>query len=171
MLYKPSSKDETSLDASFLKSLSTTKCVIALANNNLFVGFYAVIPHKCIHPIFQPQHCTLTNPDTGIEQFLVWHGSNNPRFFCIPIKVVNMFICLVDTSSTEVPACYRLGPALTAANIMSMTTLDLQDGTFYRAVHLPLALPIPFGIDDTTKGTLTKSSMDIIDTTVKNGTF
>ncbi len=82
-----------------------------------------------------------------------------------------MFVCLIDVTSCEVPACYRTGPAFSAADIPGMTTLDLQDGATYRAVHLPLALPIPFGIDDTTKGTISESSLDILDMMVKNGVF
>ena len=39
---KPGSADATSLNTSFRKTLSTTKRVIALANNNLFAGFYVV---------------------------------------------------------------------------------------------------------------------------------
>jgi hypothetical protein len=41
----------------------------------------------------------------------------------------------------------------------------------YKAVHLPHSLPIPFGINDTSKGTLSESSMDILDTTVTDGAF
>jgi hypothetical protein len=44
-LHKPNSTDAVTLNASFKKSLSTSKCIIALANNNLFVGFYIVTPH------------------------------------------------------------------------------------------------------------------------------
>jgi hypothetical protein len=43
------------LDAGFKKSLSTSKRIIALANNNLFAGFYVVRPNKHVRPIFQPQ--------------------------------------------------------------------------------------------------------------------
>jgi hypothetical protein len=49
----------------------------------------------------------------------------------------------------EVPACYRSGPAFTAADIMGTHTLTLKEDAIYKAVHLPLALPIPFGINDT----------------------
>ena len=41
-LHKVHSDDATALDAGFKKSLSTTKRIIALANNNLFAGFYVV---------------------------------------------------------------------------------------------------------------------------------
>jgi hypothetical protein len=61
-LHKASSDNAMMLNAIFKKSLSTTKHVIVLTNNNLFEGFYIVTPNKCIHPIFQPQRCTLTNP-------------------------------------------------------------------------------------------------------------
>jgi hypothetical protein len=36
---------------------------------------------------------------------------------------------------------------------------------------LRLALSIPFGINDTTKGTITKSTIDILDTTIDGGAF
>ena len=54
---------------------------------------------------------------------------------------------------------------------METTTLDLQEGTTYKVVHLPLTLPIPFGVKDTTKGTVAKASLDTLDTTVKDGAF
>ena len=73
------------------------------------------------------------------------------------------FVCLVNTTSTEVPACYRTGPAFTTADAMLANTLDLQDGTSYKAVHLPLSLHIPFGIHNMAKGTVTKSTLDILD--------
>ena len=38
-------------------------------------------------------------------------------------------------------------------------------------VHLPLALPIPFGVDDTAKGTITKATRDILDTTILDVAF
>ena len=82
-----------------------------------------------------------------------------------------MFVDLVDTSSSKVQACYRIGPAFTAADIMGTTNIDLQDSATYQAVHLPLTLPIPFGINDTTKGTISESSIDILDTMAENGTF
>ena len=41
------------LDAGFKKSLFTTKRIIALANNNLFPGFYVVMPNKRIRAIFR----------------------------------------------------------------------------------------------------------------------
>jgi hypothetical protein len=52
MLYKTSNDDTAALNASFWKSLSTMKRVIALAKNNLFAGFYIVTPHKRNRPIF-----------------------------------------------------------------------------------------------------------------------
>jgi hypothetical protein len=174
-LHKANSADAASLDASFRRSLFTTKCVIALSNNSLFAGFYVVTPHKRVRPIFQPQRCTLTNLDTGIEQeFLVGHGSNDPRFLraeYVPVDVAGTFVCLVDTSSLEVPACYRSGPAFTAADITGTHTLTLKEDATYKAVHLPLALPIPFGIDDTAKGTITEATQDILDTTISDGAF
>jgi hypothetical protein len=174
-LHKANSADAASLDASFRKSLSTTKRVIALSNNSLFAGFYVVTPHKRIRPIFQPQRCTLTDPNTGVEQeFLVGHGSNDPRFLrteYVPVDVAGTFVCLVDTSSSEVPACFRSGPAFTAADITGTHTLTLKEDATYKAVHLPLALPIPFGIDDTAKGTITEATQDILDTTISDGAF
>ena len=145
------------------------KRVIALTNNNLFAGFYVVTPHKRIRPIFQPQRCTLTDLDTGIEQeFLVGHGSNDPRFLraeYVPVNLAGTSVCLADLSSVEVPPCYHSGPAFKAANITGTHTLTLQEDTTYKVVHLPLALPIPFGVDDTTNGTITEATQDILDTT------
>jgi len=144
-------------------------------NNNLFAGFYVVTPNKCVRPIFQPQRCTLTDPNTGDEhKFLVVHGSNNPRFLhmeYVPVEAAGIFICLVDTSTFKVPHCYRLGPNFTATNITGANTLTLREDTTYKAVHLPLALPIPFGIDDRVKDTITKATMDILDTTILDGAF
>jgi hypothetical protein len=88
-----------------------------------------------------------------------------------PVKVAATFICIVDTTSTEVPACYCSGPTFTTANVMLANTLDLQDDTTYKAVHLPLSLLIPFSIHITAKGTVTESTLDILDTTVTDGAF
>jgi hypothetical protein len=144
-------------------------------SNSLFAGFYVVTPHKHVRPIFQPQRCTLTNPDTGIEQeFLVGHSNNDPWFLFteyIAVDVAGTFVCLINTSSVEVPACYRSGPAFTAADIMGTHTLTLIEDTTYKAVHLPLALRIPFGIDDTAKGTITEATQDILDTRILDGAF
>jgi hypothetical protein len=154
-LHKASSDDTATLGAGFKKSLSITKHIIALANNNLFAGFYVVTPNKRIRSIFQPQRCTLTDPDTGAKlEYLIGHGSNDPRFMraeYTPVKVATTFVCIVDTTSTEVPACYRSGPAFTMADVTLANTLGLQDSTSYKAVHLPLSLPIPFGIHNTAK--------------------
>ena len=101
-LHKPNSTNAVTLNASFKKSLSTSKCIIALANNNLFVGFYIVTPYKRIQPIFQPQHCTLMDPNSGLgHEFLIGHGSNDPRFLraeYVRIKVTGTFACLSTTS-------------------------------------------------------------------------
>ncbi|KAL3803843.1 hypothetical protein HJC23_004005 [Cyclotella cryptica] len=174
-LHKPSSADAATLDSSFKKSLSNAKRILALANNNLFARFYVITPHKRIRPIFQPQRCTLTDPDAGIElEYLVGHSSNDPRFLkaeYTPLEVAGTYVCLVDTASADVPACYRSGPAFTAADITGTHALDLREGTTYKAVHLPLSLPIPYGVNDTAKGMVTESTMDILDTTVANGAF
>jgi hypothetical protein len=167
--------DATSLSAGFRASLSTSKRIIALANNSLFVGFYVITPNKHVHPIFQPKRCTLTDPDTGVEhEYLLGHGSNDPRFLraeFAPVEVAGTFACLIDTSTTEVPACYRSGPAFTASDVTGTNILGLQDGITYVAVHLPLSLPIPFGITDTAKGTVSEASLDILDTTMTDGAF
>jgi hypothetical protein len=174
-LHKGVSNDATMLDASFCGRLSTSKRITALANNNLFASFYMIAPNKRVHPIFQPQCCILTDPDTGAKhEYSVSHGSNKPRFLraeFAPVEVAGTLICLIDISSTKVPACYRSGPAFTTTNVTGTITLDLHDGVTYKAVHLPLSLPIPFGINDTTKDTLSESSMDILDTTFMDGAF
>jgi hypothetical protein len=149
------------------------KRVIALTSNNLFAGFYVVTPHKRVRPIFQPQRCTLTDPDTGIEQeFLVGHGSNDPRLLhveYVSVDIAGTFVCLVDTSSVKVPPCFRSGPAFKAADITGTQALTLQEDTTYKVVHLPLALPILFGVNDTAKGTITEATQDILDTTILHG--
>ena len=61
--------------------------------------------------------------------------------------------------------------AFKAADITGTHTLTLQEDTTYKAVHLPLALPIPFGIDDAAKGTITEATLDILDTMVLDGAF
>ena len=66
---------------------------------------------------------------------------------------------LINTSFTEVPASYRSSLSFMVANILGAPTLDLHEGTTYKMVHLPLLLPIPFGINDTTKGTITEATM------------
>jgi hypothetical protein len=164
--HKPKSNDATTLKASFKKSLLTLKHVITLANNHL---------HKHMRPIFQHQHCTLTDPESGVKnEFLIGHGSNNPWFLSaenVPIEVAGTLACLVDTSSMEVPHCYCSGPFFMATNITGTTTLVLQEGTSNKVVHLPLTLLIPFDINDTTKGTITEASLDILDTTIQDGAF
>ena len=174
-LLKACSDDATSLDTGFRTRLSTSKRITALANNNLFAGFYVITPNKRVRPIFQPQRCTLTDPDTGTEnEYLLGHGSNDPRFLraeYAPVGIADTYACLIDTSVTEIPAGFRSGPAFTAADITVTHTLDLQDGVKYVAVHLPLALPIPYGATDTAKGTVSESNLDILDTTVPDGAF
>jgi hypothetical protein len=134
-----------------------------------------ITPNKHIRPIFQPQYCTLTDPDIGVEhKYLIGHGSNDPRFLCTefaPVKVASTYVCLIHTSSTKVPACCGSGPAFTAADVTGTHALDLQDRVTYKVVHLPLSLPIPFGVNNTTKGTVSESSLDILDTTVMDGAF
>jgi hypothetical protein len=51
-LHKSVSEDAITLDASFRGCLSTSKRVTALANNNLFAGFYMITPNKRVRPIF-----------------------------------------------------------------------------------------------------------------------
>ena len=142
-----------------MSSILLLNSVMSKAPNN------KLVTNKRVCPIFQPQRCTLTAPNTGAKhKYLVGHGSNNPRFLhaeFTPVEVAGMLVCLVD----------RSGPAFTAANMTGTNTLDLQDGVTYKAVHLPLALPIPFSVNDTTKGTLSEASMDILDTTVTDGAF
>jgi hypothetical protein len=80
-LHKGVSADATELDTNLRSRLSTSKRITALANNNVFAGFYVVTPNKCVRSIFQPQRCTLSDPDTGTEHvYLLGHGSNDPRF-------------------------------------------------------------------------------------------
>jgi hypothetical protein len=57
------------------------------------------------------------------------------------------------------------------SDLTAPNTLNLTDATSYKVMLLPLALPIPFKIDDTTKGTTTESTIDILDTTIDGGAF
>jgi hypothetical protein len=146
-----------------------------LANNNPFAEYSVIMPSKHVCPIFQPQTCTLTDPNTGVEnEYLIGHGSNDPWFLhaeYAPVKVAGTYICLVDTSTTEFPACYCSRPGFTAADITCTNTVNLQDGVKYMVVDLPLVHPIPYSINDTAKGTVSKSSLDILDTTIQDGAF
>ena len=54
---------------------------------------------------------------------------------------------------------------------MGTHTLTLQEDTTYKVVHLPLVLPIPFGVNDTAKGTITEATQEILDTMVSDGAF
>ena len=57
------------------------------------------------------------------------------------------------------------------ADLTVPNTLNLTDAVSYKVTLLPLALLIPFRIDDTTKSTITKSTIDILDTTIDGGAF
>ena len=46
-----------------------------------------------------------------------------------------------------------------------------MDTTSYNVMLLPLALPIPFGLNTTTKGTISESTINILNTTINGGTF
>ena len=100
-LFKSNTEDAVSQDNTFRKSLTTAKRIIALANNNLFAGFYVITLGRRIRPLFQPQRCTLTDADTGIEQeFLLGHSSNDPSFLraeYTSVDVAKMLACIVNT--------------------------------------------------------------------------
>ena len=122
-LHKANSADAASLDASFRKSLSTTKRVIALSNNSLFAGFYVVTPHKRIRPIFQPQRCTLTDPNTGVEQeFLVGHGSNDPQFLhaeyvTVAVNVAGTFDAMANVDFSRLNLQRTAGFAIAGSGV------------------------------------------------------
>jgi hypothetical protein len=84
-LHNPSDDHTGTLDTSFRKTLSTNQrviAVIALANKSPFAGFPAVTSHRQIRPVFQPQRCTLTDPDTGLElEFLLGMAARNLDLF------------------------------------------------------------------------------------------
>ena len=86
-----------------MSSILLLNSVMSKAPNN------KLVTNKRVCPIFQPQRCTLTAPNTGAKhKYLVGHGSNNPRFLhaeFTPVEVAGMLVCLVD----------RSGPAFTAA--------------------------------------------------------
>ena len=106
-LFKGDSEDASSQGNTFHKTLTTAKRVIALANNNLFAGFYIITPSKRLHPLFQPQRCTFTNANTGIKQeFLLGHSSNDPCFLHAEYKsvdVAKMLACIVNTNLDVIP--------------------------------------------------------------------
>ena len=81
----------------------------------------------------------LTDPNTGAEhEYLIGHGSKDPRFLrteFTPVEVAGTFVCLVDTSSTEVSACYCSGPAFTTTDVTCTNTLNLQYGPPALASH------------------------------------
>ena len=57
------------------------------------------------------------------------------------------------------------------ADILAPNTLNHMDAALYLLTLLPLALLIPYGIGDTTNGTITKSTIDILNTTIDGGAF
>ena len=126
-LFKGDSKDASSQGNTFRKTLTTAKRVIMLANNNLFVGFYVITPGKRLHLLFQPQRCTFTNANTGIEQeFLLGHSSNDPCFLraeYTSVNVAKMLAYIVNTNLDDIPRCFRSGPAFTVGDITATTTL------------------------------------------------
>ena len=141
MLYKLSDENAAMLDTSSRKTLSTMKHVIALLNNNLFMWFYIITLHKYIHPIFQPQYCTITDPDTGLKhEFLLGHGSNDPWFLhagYVPLEVSCTFVCIPDTSTANIPTCYRSCPIFSGTDITGTTTLNIQEDISYMVVLPP----------------------------------
>ncbi len=68
---------------------------------------------------------------------------------------------------------FHSGPAFTIDNITITTTLTntLSPTATYKIVLLPMTLPIPFGIDDTAKGAINNTTVDILNTTVSGGSF
>ena len=176
-LFKGDSEDASSQGNTFRKTLTTAKRVIALANNNLFAGFYVITPGKRLRPILQPQRCTFTDANTGIEQeFLLGHSSNDPSFLhaeYTSVDVAKTLAYIVNTDHDDIPGCFRSGPAFTAGDITATTTLTdtLSPTATYKIVLLPVALPIPFGIGDTAKGAINDTTVDILDTTVPCGSF
>ena len=55
--------------------------------------------------------------------------------------------------------------------ITTVLTDTLSPTATYKIVLMPMALTIPFGIDDTTKGTITIATLDAFDTTIPGGAF
>ena len=81
MLFKGDMEDTTSQGNTYRKTLTMAKHVIALTNNNLFMGFYVITPGKYLHLLFQPQRCTFTDADIGLKQeFPIGNSSNDPDF-------------------------------------------------------------------------------------------
>ena len=161
----------------FCKTLTSTKQVIALANNNLVVADFVITPGRHLHPLFQPQHCSFTDADTGLEQeFLLSPSSNDPCFLhakFISVNAAKMCACIVNADSNDIPRCFRSRPAFTVSNITITTALmdTMSPLARYKMVLLPTALPIPFGINTTTRGTVTEVTLDVLDTTFSGGAF
>ncbi len=141
------------------------------------MGFYVITPGKCLRPLFQPQRCTFTDANTGIEQeFLLGHSSNDPCFLRMEytsVDVAKMLACIVNIDLDNIPGCFCSGPAFTVSNITAITTLTdtLSPTATYKIVLLPVALPIPFGIGDMAKGAINDTPVDILDTTVPGCSF
>ena len=66
-----------------------------------------------------------------------------------------------------------MGPTLTTRDITVTTPLvdTLASMSLYKIFLLPMAIPIPFGMEDTAKGTIFKSTIDTLDTTIGGGAF
>ena len=56
-------------------------------------------------------------------------------------------------------------------NITTIFMDTLSPTLTYKIAIVPMTLPIPFGFNDTTKGTITKATLNTIDTTIPGGAF
>lgn len=85
------------------------------------------------------------------------------------VATAKMFVCIINANTNDIPRWFLLDPHSKWA--MSLSTPNIW--TLYHplppTILLPMALPIPFGIDDTTKGTNTESMVNVLDTTISNG--
>ena len=84
-----------------------------------------------------------------------------------------MLAFIINTSLDDIPGCFRSGHTFRVGNITIATTLTdtLSPTTTYKIVLLPMALLIPFGIDDTTKDAINEATVYILDTTITGGSF
>ena len=101
MLFKNNTEDTSTQGIVFHKMLITAKPIIALANNNLIAGFYAIMLVDTSAHSSSPSTVP-SLPDSGHKQeFLLGRSSNDPCFLCAKftsLDTAKLFTCIVDTN-------------------------------------------------------------------------
>ena len=92
-----------------------------------------------------------TTANTGFKQEVLFgHSSNGPGFFhveCTSIKATKILTCIMTANQDDIPGFFHSCPAYKVSN----------------------ALPIHYSIDKCLKGTVTKSTVNILNTTIPRG--